>query len=148
MKTKTEFVLSKSLCAFVNFTWPRGVIVGQLFLIWPRSTIAFSVANLARGLAAPLLVNSLLIGLEVPQHLEICHLDYFEYAKFNGGVHFFYFRPEILFSGKFGPKNQTCQCKVKIDTQTNSNMQNSMSVHLFCYGPEIVHLVQKIRIVI
>ena len=66
MKTKTEFLLSTSLCVFVNFKWPRGVIVGQLFLIWPRSTIAFSVANLARGLAAPLLVNSLLIGLEVP----------------------------------------------------------------------------------
>ena len=66
LKTKTEFLLSKSLCVFVNFTWPKGVIVGQLFLIWPRSTIAFSVANLARGLAAPLLVNSLLIGLEVP----------------------------------------------------------------------------------
>ena len=66
MKTKTEFLLSTSLCVFVNFKWPRGVIVGQLFLIWPRSTIAFSVANLGRGLVAPLLVNSLLIGLEVP----------------------------------------------------------------------------------
>ena len=26
---------------------------------------------------------------------------------------FFYFRPEIPFLGKFGPKNQNCQFKLK-----------------------------------
>ena len=29
---------------------------------------------------------------------------YLEYAKFNGGVHIFRFRPEITVLGKFGPK--------------------------------------------
>ena len=30
--------------------------------------------------------------------------------------------------GKFGPKIQTCLFKVKFDTMTNLNMQNSMVV--------------------
>ena len=36
---------------------------------------------------------------------EIWCLDQFEYAELNGDVLSFYFRPEILFLGKFGPKN-------------------------------------------
>ena len=32
------------------------------------------------------------------------------------------------FLGKFGPKNQNCQFKLKLGTQANSNMQNSMLV--------------------
>ena len=34
------FLLSKSFCIFVNSTWPRGAIDGQLSLDWPRSAIA------------------------------------------------------------------------------------------------------------
>ena len=66
------------------------------------------------------------------------------------GVHFFYFRRETPFLGKFGPKTQNCQFKLKFGTQTNSNMQNSMVVLTFSvfdwryafWG----NLVQKIRI--
>ena len=35
------FLLFKNFCIFVNSTWPRGVIDGQLSLDWPRSAIAF-----------------------------------------------------------------------------------------------------------
>ena len=45
------FLLFKSFCIFVNSTWPRGAIDGQLSLDWPISAIAF-------------LLNS--HGLEVP----------------------------------------------------------------------------------
>ena len=34
-------LISKSLCTFVNSTWPRGAINGQPPLNWPRSAIAF-----------------------------------------------------------------------------------------------------------
>ena len=34
------FLLSKIFCTFVNSTWPRGAIDGQLSLDWPRSAIA------------------------------------------------------------------------------------------------------------
>ena len=44
------FLLSKSLCIFANSTWPRGAIDSQLSLNWPRSVVAFSFANFARGL--------------------------------------------------------------------------------------------------
>ena len=33
----------------------------------------------------------------------------YEYAEFSGYVHFFRFWPQIIFLGKFGPKNKTCQ---------------------------------------
>ena len=38
-----------------------------------------------------------------------------EYAEFNGNVHFFRFRPEIPFSGKFVTNCQYSQFKVKLD---------------------------------
>ena len=46
-------------------------------------------------------------------------------------VLFFCFRPETPFLGKFGPKNQNCQFKLKFGTKTNSNMQNSMALFTF-----------------
>ena len=66
--------VSQRFCIFVKSTWPRGAIDGQLSLTWPRSAIAFSFANSPRRLAVPQMINSLLIGLELPQHLEIWHL--------------------------------------------------------------------------
>ena len=45
---------------------------------------------------------------------EVWYLEYFEYVEFNGGVPFFCFRLEIPFLGKFGPKTQNCQFKLKI----------------------------------
>ena len=35
------FLLSKSFCIFVNSTWPRSAIDGQLCLTQPRSAIEF-----------------------------------------------------------------------------------------------------------
>ena len=40
-------------------------------------------------------------------------------------------RPEIPFLGKFGPKNQNCQFKVKLDIYANLSMQNSMVMFTF-----------------
>ena len=45
------FLLSKSFCIFVNSTWSRGAIGGQLSLDWPRSAIAFLLTP--RGLEVP-----------------------------------------------------------------------------------------------
>ena len=46
-------------------------------------------------------------------------------------------------SGKLGPKNKNFQFKVKLDTYTNSNIQNSMVMFTyFCFRPEIPFLVK------
>ena len=51
-------------------------------------------------------------------------------------VHLICFRLEIPFLGKFVPKNQNFQFKLKFGTQTNSNMENSMAgVYCFCFRP-------------
>ena len=47
-------------------------------------------------------------------------------AELNGDVHFFRFPSEIPSLGKFGPKIQNCQIKLKPGTKINSNMQNWM----------------------
>ena len=47
------FFLSESFWIFVNSTCPTGAIDGQPYLSWPEKSIAFSFANLARGLAVP-----------------------------------------------------------------------------------------------
>ena len=44
----------------------------------------------------------------------------FEYVEFNLIVHFFDFRLETPFLGKFIPKNQNCQFKLKFDTCNQS----------------------------
>ena len=48
---------------------------------------------------------------------EIWYKDWFEYAKFNGGVYFICFRVKIatLF-GKFDPRNPNCLFKLKTGT--------------------------------
>ena len=63
----------------------------------------------------------------------------------------FCFQTEFPFSGKFGPKNQNWQFKLKFVILTNSNMQNSLVVFTFsvldrkhCFWE---NLVQKIKIV-
>ena len=42
--------------------------------------------------------------------------------------------------GKFGPHIQNCLFKVKLDTKTNLNMQNSMMVSILCFRLETVTL--------
>ena len=39
--------------------------------------------------------------------------------------------PEVPFLGKFGPKSQNYQFKMKFGTYTNANMQNSIAVFTF-----------------
>ena len=43
----------------------------------------------------------------------------------------FVFSQKYPFFGQFGQKNQNFQIKVKLDTYTNSNIQNSMVVFSF-----------------
>ena len=64
--------------------------------------------------------------LKLPVQGETRYLNSLKYAELNSDVHFFCFQPEIPCLGQFGPKNQNDQLKVKLDTQTNLNMQNSM----------------------
>ena len=74
-----------------------------------------------------------------------------EYAEFSGYIHFFRFRPQIPFLGKFIPKNQNCQLILKFGTWTNSNMQNSVAMFYFSVfywnDPFWANLVQLIKIV-
>ena len=67
------------------------------------------------------------------------------------GVNFFCFRPEKLFLGKSGQKNQNCQFKLKFGTKTNLNMRNSMMMFTFSVFEHKylfwVNLVQKFKIV-
>ena len=83
------------------------------------------------------------------EHVVVFHQ--FECVKFSGYVHFFRFRPQIPFFGKFGPKNQNCQFILKFGTWTNSNLQNSMAMFNFSAFnwnyPFWANLVQIIKIV-
>ena len=76
----------------------------------------------------------------------------FECAEFSSYVHFFRFRPQIPFLGKFGPKNQNCQFILKFGTWTNSNLQNSMAIFNFSAFdwnyPFWANLVQIIKIIL
>ena len=75
----------------------------------------------------------------------------FEYVEFSSYVHFFRYRRQIPFLGKFGPKNRNCQFILKFGTWTNSNMQNSMATFNFSAFywnyPFWANLVQLIKIV-
>ena len=52
-------------------------------------------------------------------------------CKNNRDVHFSCYWLKIPFLGKFSPKNQKCEFKIKIDTNTISNMQNSLILFTF-----------------
>ena len=68
-----------------------------------------------------------------------------------GMFNFFRLRPEILFLGKFGRKNQNSKFKVKLDTLPNPNMQDSMMLftfHVFERKYSFwANLVRKVKIV-
>ena len=63
----------------------------------------------------------------------------------------FIFRPEILFLGKFGPKNEDYHSKLKLVTQNNPNMQNSIAMFALSLSDWkysfSANLVQKVKIV-
>ena len=52
-------------------------------------------------------------------------------CKNNRDVHFSCYWLKIPFLGKFSSKNQKCEFKIKIDTNTISNMQNSLILFTF-----------------
>ena len=64
---------------------------------------------------------------------------------------FLVFESKYPFLGKFGPKSQNYQLKLKFGTYTNSNMQNSMVMFILSVFdwkyPFWANLVQKIKIV-
>ena len=69
---------------------------------------------------------------------------------FNGDVHLFCFRPETFCLGQFCPKYQNCQLKLKLDTQTNLNMLNSVMLFT-CFvldrrRPSWANLIQIVNI--
>ena len=64
IKTKTKTKLKITYFLF-SPSWLRGVIAGQYFLLWPRSTIAFWFVEFTSIAAVPELVNSLLLSLGV-----------------------------------------------------------------------------------
>ena len=68
----------------------------------------------------------------IPRLIRIC----------NGDVQFSYFRLKRSFLGKFGPKNQNCQFKLKFGTLTNSNKQKSMVSFTFhvCWPNHLLKL--------
>ena len=78
----------------------------------------------------------------VPRLIQICRIQW--------RPSIFLLRPEILFLGKFGPKNEDWRFKLKFGTQNNSNMQNSIMVFTFSVferkHPFWLCLVQKIEI--
>ena len=64
-------------------------------------------------------------------------------------VRFFFFRLEITFLGKFGPKNQNRQFQLNFGAKTNWNMQNSLVMFTFSIlgrkDPFWANLVKKIK---
>ena len=61
--------------------------------------------------------NFVLVQCKLFVETDIWDLDYFEYVKFDGDFSFFFFfRLQIPFLGKFSPKIQNCQFKLKFGT--------------------------------
>ena len=97
---------------------------------------------------------------------EMWQLDWLKYAKFNDTFHFIFvvvivlfFWVGVPFLGKFRPKMENCDFKLKFGTYTNSNMQYSMVIFFFCFFfvvfffvfdrkyPFWANLVQKVKII-
>ena len=47
------------------------------------------------------------------------------------------------FLGKFGPKHQNCQFKLKFGTKTNWNAEFTGGAQLFCFIPETTFLINE-----
>ena len=113
----------KNLVPKFKIVWLKWNFVLRLIWIcrihWWCSLFSFSTGSTLFGK-----IWSKKIKLTV--QAEIWYLDKFEYAEFNDGVQFFCFSSEIPFLDKFGPKNHSCQFKLKFGTDANLNMENSM----------------------
>ena len=86
-------------------------ILDQKQIFWANLVQKIKIVNLSRN--------------SVSTIIRICRIQWW--------CHFFCFRLETSFLGKFGPKNQNCQFKLKFSIQTKSNMQNSMVVLIFSF---------------
>ena len=86
-------------------------ILDQKQTFWANLVQKIKIVNLSRNSVSTL--------------IRICRIQWW--------CHFFCFRLETSFLGKFGPKNQNCQFKMKFSIQTKSNMQNSMVVLIFSF---------------
>ena len=84
------FLLSQSFCIFVNFTWPRVAIYGQLSLDWPRSAIAprNMVPSLIQICRIQWCCSLFWFLTRNTPFGNIWYLELFEFAEFND-VHFF-----------------------------------------------------------
>ena len=109
----------------VSFSWNFGPVLipicrmqwrCSLFLFFTFSLFLFKLVSLSWFL--------------VPRLIWICRIQCW-------CVRFFRFGPETHFLGKFGPKNQNCQFKLKFGTYTNSNMQSSLMLFTFSINTKI-----------
>ena len=66
---------------------------------------------------------------------DIWYLEYFEYAEYGGYNLFFYFRPEVPFLRKFGPKVQSYLFKLRFATYSNLGTLNTMVLITFSILP-------------
>ena len=108
--------------------------------------LTFSVLDRKQPFWVNLIQKTRIVSLSwnlVPQLIWICRIQWW--------CSLFRFWLEIPFLDKLGPQNQNCQCKLKFGTQSNSNMQNAMTVFTFSIldGKHSfwAHLVQKLEIV-
>ena len=111
-----------------------------------RVVFTFSVLDWKHPFWANLLQKIKIVTLSwnvVPRLIQICRIHWW--------CSYFPFYLGNSFLGKFGPKNQNCQFKLKFGTSTNSNMQNSVVVFTFSVldqkQPFWVNLVQKMKII-
>ena len=94
----------------------------------------------------------LLFLLKYPFWANLVHkLKIISLTEFGGEVYFLCFRAEVSFFGKFVPKDQNCQFKLRFGTMTSTNMQNSMVMFTFFIldqkYPFWAKLVQKFKTV-
>ena len=73
--------------------------------------------------------TTILLRVSAPVRKSL--IQFRQQPRTHGKQLFFHFRTETLFFGKFVPKNQNYQFKLKFAAQTNSNMQNSMVLFTF-----------------
>ena len=60
-----------------------------------------------------------------PRLIKICRIHWW--------IHLLRFRQEIPFLRKFGPKNESCQFKLKFCTLTKSDLKKSMVMFIFSF---------------
>ena len=120
------------------------------FFLFPFRNVLFG-ENLVQNVKIVILRLNLLASL-----IRICGIQR-RYSPFwfqNSMMLFtFLFLPENTFLGKFVPKSQNYQFKLKFGTQTNSKMQNSTAVFTFSvfdqkcpFLPNLVLIVKMINL--